>query len=312
MVCNTLPAPHLDARPCGARRISMLTDQALFDACGVRVAFTGRAGGVSEGAFASLNLGAHVQDNLDHVMENRARVMEALGAPDTPVIVPNQVHGTTIVNIESASAAQLVAAQQRAQAGADALAVSVPGVAALLCFADCTPVIIVSPTGRFVVAHAGWRGVVGNIAVLSAQRLAQADGACGPDQVRANLGGYNVYIGPHIHACHFEVGQTSPIGSVPSSVLAASRGSATLACSTRWARRLLPPASMRAHLRCGHLHSVQFPSVLFVSRIGRHVRPPWCRRVQKGLIPCHSLNITRTRSTSFPASAPRVGATRAT
>ena len=77
MVCNTLPAPHLDARPCGARRISMLTDQALFDACGVRVAFTGRAGGVSEGVFASLNLGAHVQDNLDHVMENRARVMEA-------------------------------------------------------------------------------------------------------------------------------------------------------------------------------------------------------------------------------------------
>ena len=207
MVCNTLPAPHLDARPCGARRISMLTDQALFDACGVRVAFTGRAGGVSEGAFASLNLGAHVQDNLDHVMENRARVMEALGAPDTPVIVPNQVHGTTIVDINSANAAQLVAAQQRAQAGADALAVSVPGVAALLCFADCTPVIIVSPTGRFVVAHAGWRGVVGNIAVLSAQRLAQADGACGTDQVRANLGGYNVYIGPHIHACHFGVGQ---------------------------------------------------------------------------------------------------------
>ena len=207
MVFNTLPAPHLDARPCGARRISMLTDQALFDACGVRVAFTGRAGGVSEGAFASLNLGAHVQDNLDHVMENRARVMEALGAPDTPVIVPNQVHGTTIVDINSANAAQLVAAQQRAQAGADALAVSVPGVAALLCFADCTPVIIVSPTGRFVVAHAGWRGVVGNIAVLSAQRLAQADGACGTDQVRANLGGYNVYIGPHIHACHFGVGQ---------------------------------------------------------------------------------------------------------
>lgn len=207
MVCNTLPAPHLDARPCGARRISMLTDQALFDACGVRVAFTGRAGGVSEGAFASLNLGAHVQDNLDHVMENRARAMEALGAPDTPVIVPNQVHGTAIVDINSASAAQLVAAQQRAQAGADALAVSVPGVAALLCFADCTPVIIVSPTGRFVVAHAGWRGVVGNIAVLSAQRLAQVDGACGTDQVRANLGGYNVYIGPHIHACHFEVGQ---------------------------------------------------------------------------------------------------------
>ena len=76
-VCETLPAPKLDARPCGARRISMLTDDALFQACGVRIAFTGRDGGSSQGPFASLNLGAHVQDNLDHVMENRARVMEA-------------------------------------------------------------------------------------------------------------------------------------------------------------------------------------------------------------------------------------------
>ena len=207
MVCNTLPAPHLDARPCGARRISMLTDQALFEACGVRIAFTGREGGVSEGAFSSLNLGAHVQDDLDAVMENRSRVVEALGAPDVPIVVPNQVHGTNIVAIDSAAACDVVAAQQRAQAGADALVVSVPDVAALLCFADCTPVAIVSPTGRFAVAHAGWRGVVGNIAALSAQQLAQADGAADSTQARALIAGYNVYIGPHIHADHFEVGE---------------------------------------------------------------------------------------------------------
>lgn len=205
-VCNTLPVPHLHARPCGARRISMLTDSALFDATGVRVAFTGREGGVSEGAFSALNLGAHVQDNLESVMQNRALVMEALGAPNVAAIVPNQVHGTEIITVSGADAASVVAAQQRAQAGADALVVSAPNVAALLCFADCTPVIIVSPTGRFAVAHAGWRGVVGNIAPLCAERLAQADGAQNVAQASALAAGYNVYIGPHIHACHFEVG----------------------------------------------------------------------------------------------------------
>lgn len=206
-VCNTLPAPHLDARPCGARRISMLTDDALFEATGIRIAFTGRAGGVSEGAFSSLNLGAHVQDNLESVMQNRALVMEALDAPGVPAIVPNQVHGTEIVAVNAADAASVVAAQQRAQAGADALVVTTQNVAAMLCFADCTPVIIASPSGRFTVAHAGWRGVVGNIAPLSVQRLAAADGAQNAMQVQALAATYNVYIGPHIHADHFEVGE---------------------------------------------------------------------------------------------------------
>ena len=205
--CNTLPAPHLNARPCGARRISMLTDDALANATGVRIAFTGRDGGTSQGAYSSLNLGAHVQDNLESVMQNRALVMEALGAPDVAAIVPNQVHGTEIVTVGAADGASVVAAQQRAQAGADALVVAVPDVAAMLCFADCTPVIIVSPSGRFAVAHAGWRGVVGNIAALSVQRLAAVDGAQDAQQARQLAASYNVYIGPHIHACHFEVGE---------------------------------------------------------------------------------------------------------
>ena len=107
------------------------------------------ATGVEPGPFASLNLGAHVQDNLDHVMENRRHAMQALDGEGVPVIVPNQVHGTEIVSIHASDAASVVAAQQRAQAAADALVVTTSNVAAMLCFADCTPVIAVSPTGRF-------------------------------------------------------------------------------------------------------------------------------------------------------------------
>ena len=89
----------------------MLTDDALFEACGVRIAFTGRDGGASQGPFASLNLGAHVRDNLDHVMENRRLAMQALDAEAVPVVVPNQVHGTEIVCIDSCETASVVAAQ---------------------------------------------------------------------------------------------------------------------------------------------------------------------------------------------------------
>ena len=50
---------------------------------GVTVAFTGRTGGVSEGAFASLNLGALTDDDPEAVRENRRRAVDAVGAdPD--------------------------------------------------------------------------------------------------------------------------------------------------------------------------------------------------------------------------------------
>lgn len=186
----------------GARRVSVLTDEGLFEATGVRIAFTSRDGGVSEGAYASLNLGTHVADDLDAVMRNRQLLMESLGGAGVPLLVPNQVHGSVVVNADEASASHLLNCQQRAQAGADALVVSVSDVAALLCFADCTPVIIVSPTGRFAVCHAGWRGVVADVVPAAIEQLAICEGGDARDAYR----GCNVYIGPHIASECFEVG----------------------------------------------------------------------------------------------------------
>lgn len=199
-----LPAPRLSKRTVNS--IPLFTDDALYDASSVRIAFTGRAGGKSEGAYASLNLGSHVGDDLEVVLENRSTLLRALGAEGMPLVVPNQVHGTDIVDIDSTSASAISAAQEQATAGADALAVGVAGAAALLCFADCVPVIVVSPSGRFAVSHAGWRGAVSRIASKTVARLRSLDerdlGADAPD-----TSGYNAYIGPHICARCFEVGE---------------------------------------------------------------------------------------------------------
>lgn len=174
-----LPIPHVTARRFGARCLPALTDDALFAATGVRMAFTGREGGVSEGAYATLNLGDHVQDDLGAVMRNRELVLEALGGVDVELVVPKQVHGNEVVELACKDSHAVEVARERARAGADALVVGVPNVAALLCFADCVPVAIVSPTGRFALAHAGWRGVVNDVAVKAARRLAVADAQIG-------------------------------------------------------------------------------------------------------------------------------------
>ena len=91
----------------------------------------------------------------------------------------------------------------QAQDGTDGLVVHARDAAALLCYADCVPVVIVSPTGRFAVVHAGWRGVDNLIAVKAVRAIARADEAVlGAEAASA----YNVYIGPHIGPECFETG----------------------------------------------------------------------------------------------------------
>ena len=186
----------------------MLTDAGLFDATGVRIAFTGRRGGVSGGCWSSLNCAAHVEDDEDAVARNRRIVLEAMGASRAQLVVPNQVHGTDAVVLgpgvsgvpedgrKLARAVELL--QSRADEGADAVVVGLANVAALLNFADCLPLIVVAPNGFFAVAHAGWRGAVGRIASKAVLQLSRLSG-CEP-------GGFNAYIGPHIGGECFEVG----------------------------------------------------------------------------------------------------------
>lgn len=206
MTALILPRPTLD-EGCFAS-VPVFTDEALFEACGVRIAFTMREGGVSEGPYASLNLGSHVQDDLDKALQNRALLFSALAPSleesEQALIVPKQVHGDTVLTV---GAAREVARVQRAAAeGADGIIVSAHEVGALLCFADCMPVIIVLPTGRFAVVHAGWRGIENEI---SAKALGlMLDQECQEHGFsRSELAAQtNVYIGPYIHRECFETG----------------------------------------------------------------------------------------------------------
>ena len=217
-VTQQLPNPTLRARLFGARCIPALTDEALFEQTGVRIAFTTREGGVSEAPYASLNLGAHVGDDLAHVQQNRARVLEALGAPAERVIVPNQVHGSNLVEVTSADPAALTRVQALATEGADGVVVTCADVSALLCFADCVPVILVAPNGMFAVVHAGWRGVMARIAPAALNELANAAfapkdsaPAAGTAPNSADCEAFkhacNIYIGPHICQSCFETSE---------------------------------------------------------------------------------------------------------
>lgn len=203
-----LPFPALEADTRAS--LHLLTDNALARHLGVRVAFSGRAGGVSEGeggAFASLNLGAHVNDDPACVAENRQRLLRAFGAEGDRLIVPTQVHGTHVAYVEKGAETR---GAREAEEAADGVAVAadVNDVAVLLCFADCVPLIAVSPSGAYAVSHAGWRGAYGGIAGDTVRLLARHDVEHGVfTTFEEAAAAYNVYRGPYIHKECFETGE---------------------------------------------------------------------------------------------------------
>ena len=85
----------------------------------VRALSTTRDGGLSEGVFAGLNLGAHVGDEPARVEANRARLQQAAQIPG-PLNWLNQVHGTAVHRVgsdyERAPDADAACAQQAGQA----------------------------------------------------------------------------------------------------------------------------------------------------------------------------------------------------
>lgn len=197
---HRLPTPSLAKR--ASLGVSFYTDEGLFDETGVRVAFTCRDGGVSEGGFASLNLGSHVDDDPAAVAANRKRALHALGAPeDTRLVVLDQVHGSDVLVVDEERAEALSSGMLEGPvASADAVVVDgeAHDVAAMLMYADCMPIVLVAPDGAFAVVHGGWRGVMARIVAKAAQELLAR---CGD----ARASDLNAYIGPCIRRECFEV-----------------------------------------------------------------------------------------------------------
>ena len=152
---------------------------------GYEVAFTTRVGGVSEGPYASLNLGRKSGDDPERADENRRIACAAIGADVEKLALNYQVHSNRVLR---------AAAGARGE-HADGLWTDEPGLPILAMSADCLPIALVRTNGAPAVAilHAGWRGLLegivpSGVAALGAENLAAA-------------------VGPAIGPCCYEVGE---------------------------------------------------------------------------------------------------------
>lgn len=166
---------------------------------GVRAWVTERAGGVSAGAYAQLNLGTHVGDDPAHVAANRARLRAALSLPSEPAWL-EQVHGIRVLDLDRGPIA-----------AADGAVTGHPGTVCVVMTADCLPVLLCDRRGtRVGAAHAGWRGLLNGVlpAAVAAMETDAAE--------------LSAWLGPAIGPGSFEVGPEVRDAFVTQTAVAAS------------------------------------------------------------------------------------------
>ena len=124
--------------------------------------FTNRTGGLSTGAFHSLSLALHVDDDPSAVNQNRKILEEELAMP---VAYMNQVHGNLVVEVQ---------ARQVLTPTADALITRQKGLALAVMVADCIPLLMANSSAVAAV-HVGRRGLINGVARQALQHLRAID-----------------------------------------------------------------------------------------------------------------------------------------
>lgn len=148
----------------------------------VKALQTTRLGGVSQGIYASLNLGDHVKDLPQHVAANRQLLSPYL--PSEPVWL-NQVHGVRVIDAALSSCLE----------SADASFSTRKQVVCVTMTADCLPVLLCDQAGSMVAAvHAGWRSLCDGVIEATVKAMPVE-----PARLMA-------WLGPAIGPQAFEVG----------------------------------------------------------------------------------------------------------
>jgi YfiH family protein len=150
------------------------------------VAFSTREGGVSEGPYASLNLGRATADEPERVNENRRRFCAEIGAAPDALAMNYQHHSADVLRARAGSRG----------ARGDGIWTDERGLPVLALAADCLPIALARANGSepaLALLHAGWRGLLEGIVPAGVSAL-------GSRTVAA-------VVGPAIGPCCYEVGE---------------------------------------------------------------------------------------------------------
>ncbi len=177
--------------------VPFLTYNRLSGIATIRHAFSTRLGGVSAGEFTSMNLSFGRGDSDENVTENYKRICKAVGFEYDSLTASAQVHETVVRKV-TAKDRGVGIYKPKDMLSVDALVTNDKDVTLVTYYADCTPVFFVDPVRNAIgLAHAGWRGTVGEISRKVVEKMTEEFCTDPADLICA--------IGPVIGKCCYEV-----------------------------------------------------------------------------------------------------------
>lgn len=158
---------------------------------------TTRDGGISRPPFHSLNLGLHVNDNPEDIIQNRNVLASQLNIPLIQWVSGQQVHGTKIAIVTSKDKGKGATSYQDSLEGIDGLITTESDLLLTAFFADCVPLFFYDRKNQIIgLAHAGWRGTVSGMGPAMVEHFAK---------LGTRLEDLEVVIGPCISGENYEV-----------------------------------------------------------------------------------------------------------
>ena len=151
-----------------------------------------RLGGISRPPFATLNVGNSVGDDPAATAENHSRIYQHMRLKSDCVATGQQVHGNHVAVVRLQDGGRVCPKT-------DALVTASPGVALMLRFADCQPILLYDPARHALgLIHAGWRGLAQGVVRRAIEAMQHAFGSDPRNLIAA--------LGPAIGPCCYEVG----------------------------------------------------------------------------------------------------------
>jgi YfiH family protein len=170
----------------------------LFDGHPLDVVVTTRAGGVSTGPYATLNLALHVGDDEAAVLDNRRRAAGAIGLGLDDLVFCNQSHRRNVAVVDAGHRGRGVTSMADAIDDVDAVVTATPGLGLVVMVADCVPIVLYDPVGHVLACvHAGWAGTVRLVAEAAVDALVG---------LGARPGDVLAAMGPAVEADRYQVG----------------------------------------------------------------------------------------------------------
>ena len=138
-------------------------------------------------AYSGVNLCDYVGDDALRVLDARITLAMQLGVDLDDLVMPRQTHSRRVAVIDERFRSLDIDKQEAALEGVDALVTAQRGVVIGVNTADCVPIVMVDPeAGVIAVAHAGWRGTVGRIALKTVEQMCRQGARA--DRILAAMG----------------------------------------------------------------------------------------------------------------------------